>query len=93
MPLLRIIVEDTQGGEMMVQRRIRRKPTGKKGVLLPICVICEQTPPRGIAGGIVVSGCFLCTVCEKEIVETRVGDSRYGDIKEKIKRIWHHGVR
>ncbi|HAF17016.1 MAG TPA: inhibitor of sigma-G Gin [Peptococcaceae bacterium] len=55
-------------------------------------MICEQTPPRGIAGGIVVSGCFLCTGCEKEIVETRVGDSRYCDIKEKIKRIWHHGV-
>jgi hypothetical protein len=91
MPFLRIIVEDTQGGEKMVQRR-KKRTVEKKGVLLPVCMICEQTPPRGIAGGIVVSGCFLCTACEKEIVQTRVGDRRYCDIKEKIKKIWHHGV-
>ncbi|HHV35797.1 MAG: sigma factor G inhibitor Gin [Syntrophaceticus sp.] len=67
----------------MTSRRI-------KGVLLPICLICEETPPRGIAGGIMVSGSFLCMRCEKEIVRTRVGDSRYFDLKEKIKRIWYH---
>lgn len=59
-----------------------------RGVLLPICVICEETPPRGIAGGIMIAGGFLCIRCEKEIVHTCVGDSRYIDLKEKIKTIW-----
>ena len=64
--------------------------SGERGVLLPVCVVCEQTPPRGIADGIVVSGCFLCLRCEKEIVRIRVDDRRYFDLKEKIKKIWGH---
>ena len=56
--------------------------------LLPVCVVCGETPPKGIAGGIVVSRCFICTRCEKEIVRSQVGDSRYSEIKEGLKRIW-----
>jgi uncharacterized membrane protein len=66
----------------------RRPATDKKGILLPVCVVCDQTPPLGIAGGILVSGHFLCTRCEEEIVRARVGDSGYCQIKEKIKKIW-----
>lgn len=71
--------------------RIARRPiSGKKGILLPVCVVCEQTPPLGIAEGMMVSGHFLCTRCEQEIVRVRVGDSRYCQLKEKIKKIWGH---
>mgnify|MGYP002410389057 CR=1 FL=1 len=73
---------------MVTYRRKRQRLSGQRGVLLPICMICEETPSGGIAGGILVSGCFLCMRCEKEIVRTRVGDSRYFDLKEKIKKIW-----
>lgn len=60
----------------------------KRGVLLPVCMICEQTPTTGIAGGMLVSGRFLCACCEREIVRVQVGDSRYGQLKEKLKKLW-----
>jgi hypothetical protein len=70
----------------------RREPSQlaekRKGVLLPVCMICEQTPPKGIAGGMLVSGRFLCARCEREIVRVQVGDSRYGQLKEKLKKLW-----
>jgi hypothetical protein len=72
---------------MAVESRGKR-PSRGTGVLLPVCVVCEQTPAKGIAGGMVVSGQFLCDKCEQEIVKTQVGDSRYGLIKEKIKKLW-----
>jgi hypothetical protein len=59
-----------------------------KGVLLPVCMICEQTPPKGIAGGMLVSGRFLCARCEREIVRVQVGDTRYAQLKEKLKKLW-----
>lgn len=73
---------------MVTYRGEKQRYPRQKGVLLPICMICEETPPGGIAEGIVVSGYFLCMRCEKEIVRTRVGDSRYPDLKEKIKKMW-----
>ncbi|HHW39718.1 MAG TPA: hypothetical protein GXX19_00945 [Syntrophomonadaceae bacterium] len=72
----------------MVKERIVPCTKKKRGVVLPVCLICEQTPPDGIAGGILVSGRFLCAACEDEIVHTRVGDSRYSHLKDKVKRIW-----
>ncbi len=60
----------------------------KRGVLLPVCMVCEQTPPLGIAGGMLVSGRFLCSRCEREIVRIQVGDSRYTQLKEKLKKLW-----
>lgn len=87
---LRIIVTDPLQEEREVVGKRRRPVSEKKGVLLPVCVVCDQTPPRGIGGGILVSGHFLCTRCEQEIVRARVGDGRYFQIKEKIKKIWGH---
>lgn len=72
----------------MVRKRTVPCASKKRGVVLPVCLICEQTPPDGIAGGILVSGRFLCASCEEEIVRARVGDSRYYHLKDKIKRIW-----
>lgn len=72
----------------MVHEEVRPCSEQKRGVLLPICVICEETPLDGIAGGILVSGRFLCARCEEEIVRMQVGDSRYSRYKDKIKKIW-----
>lgn len=66
----------------------RARSASSKGTLLPVCVVCEETPPLGIVGGIVVSGRFLCSRCEKEIVHLRVGDSHYALFREKIKKLW-----
>jgi hypothetical protein len=60
----------------------------RRGVLLPVCMICEQTPPQGIAGGMLVSGRFLCARCEREIVRAQVDDSRYAHLKERLKKLW-----
>lgn len=75
----------------MSEEKKDRSVLEKRGVVLPVCLICEQTPPGGIAGGIFVSSVFLCTACEREIVRTRVGDGRYSQLKEKVKRIWARG--
>jgi len=57
-------------------------------MLLPVCMICEKTPPTGIAGGMLVSGRFLCFCCEAEIVKSQVGDRQYTRLKEKMKKLW-----
>jgi hypothetical protein len=51
-------------------------------------MICEETPPKGIAEGMLVSGRFLCARCEREIVHSQVGDGRYTQIKDKLKQLW-----
>jgi len=75
-------------GENMARREPSLLAEKRKGVLLPVCMICEQTPPKGIAEGMLVSGRFLCARCEREIVRVRVGDSRYTQLKEKLKKLW-----
>jgi hypothetical protein len=75
----------------MTDKDTKQPVAEKKGILLPVCVVCEQTPPLGIAGGIVISGCFLCTDCEKEIVAAQAGDLHYLRLKEKLKKIWEYG--
>ena len=56
--------------------------------LLPICLVCEQVPPEGIMGGIVINGNFLCTSCEKELLSVAEGDARYKLFQDKLKKIW-----
>ncbi len=72
----------------MIPRKSSLIAEKRKGVLLPVCMICEQTPPLGIAGGMLVSGRFLCARCEREIVRAQVDDSRYAQLKEKLKKLW-----
>ena len=88
--LLRIIEQSVswEAGESMSRRESSLLAEKRKGILLPVCMICEQTPFRGIAGGILVSGRFLCTRCEREIVNIQVDDSRYAHLREKLKKLW-----
>lgn len=57
-----------------------------KGQLLPQCVLCEEVPLRGIAGGYLINGMFLCESCESAILNLEVGSSQYKYYLERIKR-------
>jgi len=39
--------------------------------ILPICMICRKVPKRGIAAGISVCGSFICSECERQMLESR----------------------
>jgi len=58
-----------------------------KGQLLPRCVLCEEVPSRGIVGGYLINGMFLCETCESAILNLNVGSSQYEFYLERIKRI------
>jgi hypothetical protein len=60
----------------------------RRGILLPICHICNQVPEKGIRGGIRVKKAFICTKCEQEMVFTKVGTHAYMKLLEKIKQIF-----
>lgn len=56
-------------------------------ILLPRCSICEEVPSDGIKGGYLINKFFVCTNCERIILETEVGSPAYQEILESIKRI------
>lgn len=58
------------------------------GKLLPICLICDQVPPEGIMGGLVVNGNFICAKCEEELLSITSDDVKYILFQEKLKKIW-----
>ncbi len=58
-----------------------------KGQLLPRCALCEEVPLRGIMGGYLIKGLFLCETCEKEILNLKVGSSQYEFYLQKIKKL------
>jgi len=57
------------------------------GQLLPRCIFCEQVPLKGIAGGYLIKGAFLCEDCEREILGLKAGSVRYEFYREKIKKL------
>ncbi|HWJ02568.1 MAG TPA: sigma factor G inhibitor Gin [Verrucomicrobiae bacterium] len=60
------------------------------GKLLPVCIICGETPLLGIADGVVLRGKFLCADCEKEILDLDVESNDYEEVVEKLKSIWEY---
>jgi hypothetical protein len=56
--------------------------------LLPVCLLCSETPTMGIMGGVVLRGKFLCTSCEKHILSLEVNSSEYDVVVEKLKSLW-----
>lgn len=82
----RIIAFDQRKGNMKYERVPSELPR-VKGQVLPRCVLCEEVPVNGIAGGYLINGMFLCETCESAIVELEVGSSRYKYYVERIKRL------
>jgi hypothetical protein len=48
------------------------------------CMVCSQEKELGIR----IFSHFLCTECEREIVNTDVGDARYSFYIDRMKKIW-----
>ncbi len=58
-----------------------------EGILLPRCALCENVPEQGIRGGYLINKSFICSGCEKKIIDTEVGSPAYQSLLEMIKRI------
>ncbi len=71
----------------MTQNPVLKELPGVKGQLLPVCALCEEVPPRGIAGGYLIKGMFLCETCESAILDLKVGSHQYEFYMERIKKL------
>lgn len=47
------------------------------------CVICEQIKPKGIH----LYTSFICTDCEKDMIQTETNDPKYKYFLQKLKKI------
>ncbi|HEX3015260.1 MAG TPA: sigma factor G inhibitor Gin [Desulfobacteria bacterium] len=56
--------------------------------LLPVCIICGQTPSLGIMDGVILKGKFLCSNCEQHILSLEVDSADYEQVVEKLRPIW-----
>lgn len=61
----------------------------KENKLLPVCIVCGETPTLGIMDGVVLKGKFLCSSCEQHILSLEVSSSDYGIVVEKLKCLWN----
>ncbi len=61
---------------------------GHKGLLLPVCSLCNQVPNQGVRGVIRVGRAWICRNCEQEIMELEVGSPKYGVMMEKMRSVW-----
>ncbi|MGI6553947.1 MAG: sigma factor G inhibitor Gin [Bacillota bacterium] len=59
-----------------------------KDNLLPKCVICGFTPYKGIHGGILIGKNFLCSSCERAIVQLKSDDDYYQYYINRLKKMW-----
>jgi len=56
--------------------------------LLPVCLVCGETPAGGIRGGIMILRKFLCHRCEDDITGLTLEHPRYEQVKEQLKKLW-----
>ena len=59
-----------------------------QAMILPVCSICNNVPLQGIKGVIRVGRAWICRSCEQEIMHLEVGSPAYGEMVEKIRRVW-----
>lgn len=57
----------------------------KAGNLLPVCLVCEETPIRGIRDGIILAGRFICEMCQQELARPGMPAPRYYSVVQKFK--------
>ncbi len=67
---------------------VRAKDGRRDRRLLPLCIICNSTPPGGLRDGIYLEKAFICSICEQEILFTQRQEKRYGEIVRALKRLW-----
>lgn len=61
--------------------------TDKVCKILPVCTICKEVPDKGIRDGIIIKRAFICSSCERKIVNLTVDSIEYENIVNKIKAI------
>ncbi|MGG5254513.1 sigma factor G inhibitor Gin [Neobacillus sp. SM06] len=52
------------------------------------CVICEQMKPKGIH----LYTSFICTDCEKDLIQTDTNDPKYKFFLKQLKKIATPGI-
>jgi len=57
--------------------------------VLPVCILCGDTPPLGLTGGIYINHHLICDCCEQEILQTQTVDVHYRTLVENLKRLWY----
>lgn len=55
--------------------------------LLPKCILCKEVPNRGIAGGFLLTGQFICTDCEEKLLTLEYDDPTYNMMVQKLKEV------
>lgn len=66
---------------------LNTSPREEWGKLLPRCLVCGEVPAGGIRDGLKLKKGFICTGCERKIVDMQPGSTDYDDIVEKLKGI------
>jgi|CZCA01.1.fsa_nt_gi hypothetical protein len=77
-----------EGYRRMQAKTVVSSPITQKGKLLPRCRLCEEVPPRGIRGGYLINGVFICNLCETMILELEAGTEDYRELLGRIKKLW-----
>ncbi|MEW6663276.1 MAG: sigma factor G inhibitor Gin [Bacillota bacterium] len=57
----------------------------KTGNLLPVCLVCEETPVKGIRDGIILAGRFICERCQQELTIPGMPERRYYSVVQKFR--------
>lgn len=56
-------------------------------LVLPRCSVCDQVPSGGIRDGIRLKKAFICSGCERLIVQCDVASGQYQILINKLKKI------
>jgi hypothetical protein len=56
--------------------------------LLPKCLVCGETPERGLAAGIFLCRRFLCDSCGAHIAALCPGEKDYAEVARRLRRLW-----
>ena len=52
----------------------KQKAVKNMGRILPVCMLCKQIPEGGLAEGLCICGHFICSECERKIMEDNLHD-------------------
>ncbi|NLN87799.1 MAG: inhibitor of sigma-G Gin [Syntrophomonadaceae bacterium] len=72
---------------MYEQRTIKQDISRPSCLVLPRCSLCDQVPQEGIRDGIRLKKAFICSGCEKLIVQSEVASRQYQTLITKLKGI------
>ncbi len=73
---------------MLYEKQQGSAAIGRRSCLvLPRCWICDQVPSGGIRDGIRLKKAFICSGCERIIVQSDVASGQYQIFINRLKKI------